>query len=147
MSTLSAPYVLEYSYKRSEGPVIGRFLASLKEARIEGVKTADGRVIVPAQAYDPETGASLGDEWADVGPEGEVVSWCYVMEPRETHPLARPFAFALIKLDGASTALLHAIDAPISALKKGLRVAPRWRDERQGHILDIECFEPVGGAS
>ncbi len=37
---LTAPHVLEYPYKRSLGPVIGRFFTSLKQRRIEGVRTA-----------------------------------------------------------------------------------------------------------
>jgi uncharacterized OB-fold protein len=48
-----------------------------------------------------------------------------------------------VKLDGADTALLHAVDAgAIAKMKTGMRVAPRWRSERVGHIADIECFEP-----
>ena len=42
---LVATHVLEYPYTRSVGPVIGRFLAALKDGRIEGVKTRDGRVL------------------------------------------------------------------------------------------------------
>jgi uncharacterized OB-fold protein len=59
------------------------------------------------------------------------------------HPLQTPFAWALVKLDGADTALLHALDAPRDQVQKGLRVQIRWREQRQGHITDIECFEPV----
>jgi uncharacterized OB-fold protein len=28
----------------------------------------------------------------------------------------------------------------------GMRVRVRWRTEREGHIRDIECFEPEGGS-
>ena len=52
--TLTAPYVLEYSYKRSVGPVIGRFLAGLREGKIFGVRTRSGRVLVPPVEYDEE---------------------------------------------------------------------------------------------
>ena len=38
---LAAPYVLEYTYQRSTGPVIGRFLGGLRAGVILGVKTAD----------------------------------------------------------------------------------------------------------
>ena len=59
------------------------------------------------------------------------------------HPLARPFAFALIKLDGADTAMLHAVDAgDASRMATGMRVQPRWAAESKGSILDLECFEP-----
>ena len=42
---------------------------------------------------------------------GTVVSWTWQPTPLEGQPLDRPFAWALIKLDGADTPLLHAVDA------------------------------------
>jgi hypothetical protein len=66
-----------------------------------------------------------------------------VSSPTSQHPLDRPFAFALIRLDGADTAITHAVDAgSIDAMSTGMRVAPRWRAERKGHITDIEAFVP-----
>jgi uncharacterized OB-fold protein len=92
--------------------------------------------------HDPETSEPTG-EFVEVGPSGTVTSWAWVHAPRECHPLERPFAWALIRLDGADTALLHAVDAGSEAkLATGLRVRPRWRAERKGEIHDIECFEP-----
>ena len=46
----------------------------------------------------------------EVGPEGVVTSWTWVDEPNPNHPLDRPFAFALIQLDGADTAMVHVVD-------------------------------------
>jgi uncharacterized OB-fold protein len=143
---LEAPYLLEYVYKRSVGPVVGRFLGALLEARIDGVRTPDGRVIVPPVEYDPASGESLGardEDWVTVGPGGVVTTWAWVAEPRPTHPLQRPFAYALVRLDGADTAMLHAVDAGSpERMKTGMRVVPRWKAERSGSILDIECFIP-----
>jgi len=135
-----APFVLEYSYKRSLGPVLSRFMTSLREGRIEGNRTSSGRVLVPPSEYDPETGEATHD-FVEVGPHGTVQSWCWVSKPRQDHPLAEPFAWALVRLDGADTDLLHALAGPESSLSTGMRVQPRWRAERQGHITDIECFE------
>ena len=138
---LSAPYELKYEYKRSCGPVIGRFLAALKDGRIEGVKGSGGRVIVPAVEYDPETGEPTGEALALAG-TGAVTTWSWVATPRENHPLQKAFAWALIKLDGADTAMLHAVDAGApEAMHTGMRVHPRWRAERTGSIRDLECFE------
>ena len=54
------------------------------------------------------------------------------------HPLDHPFAFALIRLDGADTGLLHAVDAgSMDRMRTGMRVAARWKDERAGHITDL----------
>src|SRR5262245_661597 len=138
---LSAPYVLEYPYRRSCGPVIGRFLAGLQARRIFGVCTADRRVLVPPAEYDDHgepTGALV-----EVGQSGVVVAWAWIDRPRPNQPLDRPFAWALVKLDGASTALIHAVDAgSADRMATGMRVRVRWRAERTGSIRDIECFEP-----
>jgi uncharacterized OB-fold protein len=139
MELLTAPYVLEYTYQRSTGPVIGRFLGALRDRRIEGVRTAGGRVLCPPVEYDPETGEATG-ELVEVGPAGTVMTWAWVSQPRRFHPLDRPFAWALIKLDGADTALLHAVDGEVTT---GARVTARWRDQRIGSIRDLECFEVI----
>ena len=143
---LTAHHVLEYAYTRSVGPVIGRFLTALRDKTIEGVRTAAGQVLVPPLEYDPATGEAVTDEFVKVGPGGEIVSWAWVSEPRTQQPLDRPFAWALIRLDGADTAMLHAVDAgEESKMASGMRVQPRWREQTTGMITDIECFEPERG--
>src|SRR5262249_1726014 len=53
------------------------------------------------------------------------------------------FGWALIRLDGADTAMLHAVDAGSPAgMRTGMRVQPRWAGDRVGSIRDIACFEP-----
>ncbi len=145
MSNFKAAHILEYPYTRSVGSVQGRFLGALKEGRIEGIRTPSGRVIVPPTEYDPETTATLSQgegDFVEVGPAGTVKTWTWVAEPGDKQPLARPFAWALIVLDGADTALLHAVDAGAEAdMATGMRVRARWRPERSGMITDIECFE------
>jgi uncharacterized OB-fold protein len=138
---LRGPHVLEYPYRRSLGPVLGRFFNGLLERKIVGIRTKSGTVLVPPQEYDPFTSEPL-DEFVDVGPGGEVVSWSWVAKPRPKQPLDHPFAFALIRLDGADTPILHAIDAgDESRLSAGTRVVPRWAEAPSGGILDIVCFE------
>jgi len=142
VAPLTAPHVLEYTYTRSVGPVIGRFLGGLRERRILGVRTAAGRVLVPPQEYDPDTGDAVAD-FVEVGQAGVVVTWAWVRTPRPRHPLDRPFAWALVRLDAADTAMLHAVDAgDESRMATGMRVRVRWRDETTGEIADITCFEP-----
>ena len=63
-----------------------------------------------------------------------------------TYPLDEPFAWALVRLDGADTTILHALDGGSpDKVQQGMRVRIRWRDETKGHITDIECFEPEEG--
>jgi uncharacterized OB-fold protein len=141
---LVSPYVLEYTYRRSVGPVIGAFLTGLRDGVILGARTPEGEVLVPPAEYDSR-GRAMGDDLVAVGPGGEVKSWAWVERPRPEHPLDHPFAFALIALDGASTSLLHVVDGPRERLRTGARVEPRWCAERVGHIADIEAFEVVDG--
>ncbi len=99
-------------------------------------------MLVPPLEYDPETGDAVGEE-VEVGSAGVVEGSAWVAEPMRNHPLDRPFAWALVRLDGADTALLHAFDAgSAAAAAPGTRVRIRWRAETVGHINDIECFEP-----
>ena len=140
---LTARHHLEYAYRRSVGPVLGRFFAELRERRLVGVRTRAGRVLVPPAEYDPDTGDATPDDFVAVGPGGTVKSFAWVTAPRAKQPLQHPFAYALIQLDGADTALLHAVDAVSeSRMKIGMRVRPRWRDETRGEITDLACFEP-----
>jgi uncharacterized OB-fold protein len=142
---LSAPNILEYPYTRSTGPVIGRFMTALRDdAELLGITAGDGRVVCPPTEYDPATGAELtADQCVAVGPGGVVTTWAWVHAPHEKHPLDRPFAWALIRLDGADTGMLHTVDAGEEArMSTGMRVQPRWRAERVGNIHDIEAFVP-----
>ena len=150
---LRAPHVLEYPYVRSVGPVIGAFFTGLREGRILGAQShdTDGNptVIVPPTEYDPVTSADVGD-LVEVGQSGVVTTWSWAAQPRKDQPLDRPFAWALVQLDGATTGMLHVVDAGSpDAMSSGMRVTARWRPaaQRHGRMQDIECFVPAGSAS
>jgi uncharacterized protein len=140
---LSAPLELGFDYTRSLGPVLSRFVTALRGRRVEGVRGSDGRVHVPPAEYDPVTGQPLSEP-VEVASAGTVLTWSWQPTPLEGQPLAKPFAWALIRLDGADTALLHAVDAGDPArMRTGMRVRIRWAEQTVGHITDISCFEPV----
>lgn len=139
---LEAPHVLEFPYTRSTGPVLGAFLAGLRSGRVLGVRGSDGRVLVPPQEYDPVTAHGI-DELVEVATTGTVTTWTWNPTPKPGQPFDRPFAWALVRLDGADTPLLHALDvtAP-DRVWTGMRVRIRWAEDRQGSIHDIVAFEP-----
>jgi uncharacterized OB-fold protein len=140
---LSAPLEIGFDYTRSLGPTLSQFMTALAGRRILGARGADGRVHAPPFEYDPVTLAPP-DELVPVGPEGSVISWSWAPQPLEGQPLGHPFAWALIRLDGADTAMLHAVDAGSAvAMGTGMRVRVRWAASPVGHIHDIECFEPI----
>jgi uncharacterized OB-fold protein len=146
---LTAEHVLEYPYSRSLGPIVGTFLTGLRDGKLVGVRGTGGRVIVPPTEYDPDTGEET-TEIVDVGPEGTVESWAWVPEPRPKHPTQKPFAWILVKPDGADTSFLHFMEADSpDQVSTGMRVRPRYKpeSERIGHVLDIATFVAAGAAS
>lgn len=142
---LRAPLTLEYPFRRTTGPVMGAFFTGLREGRIIGIEDTEGNVVVPPIEYDPRTGASL-TKLVPVSDEGEVVVWSWNDRVREGQPFDRPFAWAMVRLDGADTPMLHAVDAPREQLRTGLRVKARFAEERTGTLADLLCFEPIEGA-
>lgn len=140
--TLSAPVTVAFDYTRSTGPVVGRFLTGLRDGQVIGGRTSEGQVVVPPPEFDPVTHQAITD-FVEVAPVGTVTSWTWVPEPVKGQPFDRPFAFVLVRLDGADAPLLHALDVSSpDQVSTGMRVQVRWAEERVGAITDIACFEP-----
>jgi len=147
--TFNAPLRMFYPYERTVGPTYGRFLDGLAAGRFEGTRAPDGTVYVPPAEFDPRSGVPL-DEWVALGTEGEVVTWSWQDEPTPNHPLDRPFAWALVRLDGADTAMLAPVDTgDAAAMRSGMRVRLRLADgaEPAMGIRAMACFEPMGEGS
>ena len=143
---LSAPLRNSFDYTRSLGPVLSQFALALRDGRILGSRSADGRVFVPPTEFDPATGAA-STELVEVASTGTVTTWSWQAEPTAGQPLSEPFAWALIKFDGADTALLHAVACKPGQISTGARVHAVFRAVRTGRIDDIAHFalgdEPV----
>ncbi len=142
---MPAEVTMEFPYKHSTGETIGRFLAGLKEQRqIWGQRVAGQGVVVPPLGYS-ETDASPGGEWVAVKPTGTVTAVADVTRPiPDLHPSDGPFAFVLVKLDGADTALAHVVIDGHDRVRVGSRVEAVWADERTGTVRDIARFRLVG---
>src|SRR5688500_14088914 len=140
--TLKAPVRVSFDYTRSTGPVLGRFFTGLRDGAVVAARLADGRVAVPPPEFDPTTYAAV-DDFVEVRPTGTVVTWSWVPAPVAGPPFDRPFACALVLLDGTDTPLLHALDASPDDVHSGMRVQIRWADDRTGAMTDIACFEPA----
>lgn len=123
MDRFVASFALETTYKRSLGPIFGAFAEGLRDGRLLGARTPSGRVLCPPREADPETGESVLPDLVEVGPEGTVVQ--------------ATDGWALIRLDGADSAMLHRVDGAVVA---GQRVRPRWSEQRTGSITDLLAF-------
>ena len=137
--------ISEFPYKHSTGETIGRFLAGLKEQkRIWGQRVAGQGVVVPPLGYS-EVDGSAGGEWVEVKPSGTVTAVAVVHEPiADLHPFSTPFAFVLVRLDGADTAWAHVVQNT-AGLRVGSRVEAVWApdDRRVGSVRDIATFRVI----
>ena len=147
-------HVLEYpgGYTRSVGPVIGRFLTGLRDGRIVGVRARRRARARAADRVRPddERGGRARRRPLDRGrparhrrrrARGS-------REPRagQAPRSTKPFAFALIRPDGADTAMLHVVDCGVAPTRSASACASRRAGaaERVGYITDIEAWVPLG---
>lgn len=144
---LRAPLTIGYDFQRTTGPVIGAFFTALSEQRVFGIRDTEGAVVCPPVEYDPKSGEPL-TEMVEVGTEGTITTWSWVGSVRDGQPLQSPHALAMVRLDGADTAMLHLIDAPgPDAVSTGDRVRIRWAEEPTEGFGNIACFELIGGGA
>lgn len=139
-ASLHAQMHVEFPYTRSLGSVLSRFMTGLAQGQVVGAVLSDGRVGVPPPEFDPITLAPI-TQFREVSSAGTVLTWSWVSEPLPGQPLDRPFAYALITLDGADTPLLHAVAVnSVAAMSSGMRVQIVWARDRVGAITDIAHF-------
>ena len=127
------------------GDTASRFLCALRdEQQILGTKCSKcSRVFIPPRKNCP-TCFKANKDWIPLSGEGVVEA--FTVARRQLTALSRevPVCFALIKLDGADTALLHYLgDVDPDAIRIGMRVKAQFAEERQGKITDIDYFRPV----
>lgn len=144
---LSASLTPSFDYTRSTGPVLGAFFTGLRDRRIVGNRDSRGTVHVPPVEFDPHTRAPLTETvelGSGDGVGGVVVAWTWVATPTDVNPLDSPFAWALVRFDGADTATLLPLAASgPDAVRTGMRVCVLWASERRGDIRDIACVVPA----
>ena len=144
---LSASLAPSFDYTRSTGPVLGAFFTGLRDGRLLGVRDSRGDVHVPPVEFDPHTRKALTD-LVEVGSgskiEGEIETWTWVDHPTEVNQLDEPFAWVLVRFDGADTATILPLAATgPDAVSTGMRVRVRWAPDRTGSIHDIACLVPA----
>jgi len=98
-----------------------------------------GVTYLPARIFCERCLASLTPD-TECGPEGTVESWTVAHRNVDGEPLAAPATYALVRLDGADTVLLHRLLGPAEI---GARVRAVVIPDRSASILDIEGFEPA----
>lgn len=121
-----------------------RFLVSLRDdQKILGSKCSKcGTVYVPPRKNCGRCFVDIND-WMDIADEGVIEAYTIVHYANPIQPAKVPFAYALIKLDGADVSFLHLIKRDLDKIKNGLRVKAQFKTECTGSILDINSFELI----
>lgn len=126
------------------GEVGSRFLIALREeGKILGNRCKNcNTVYAPPRKNCGRCFMDI-DEWVDLGDEGVVTAHTIVRFQYPLQPAQPPFAYAVIKLDGADVGLVHLVKENLDKLKNGVRVKALFKEHRTGHILDIDSFQII----
>ncbi len=144
--TIPGKMALPYQY--FAGATGSKFIVALRdEKKILAVKSASsGRTLLPPRQVDDLTFENLSDSWVEVGNEGVVTGFTVVRYAEPYQPKEPPFVLALIKLDGADTAITHLLECgDVANAQIGQRVKAVFADIPVNNILEIKHFVPLAG--
>ena len=146
---LRVPFRLKIEYEYAMGAYAEKFFTELRDhCRIFGVRCPScGRVYVPPR---PVCGICFAgtEEWVEVKSQGLLVG-CTVVELPFIDPMTGekrpvPYGFAIVRLDGADTAMYHFLEeTDPGKIHVGQRVEAVFREQRTGSLRDIIHFRSV----
>ena len=134
-------------YTWTVGSALSRFYCELRDnGKIWANKCPScGKVFVPPKAKCIYCYVDPG-EWMELPGTGTLETYTVVnYEEPMLHPRKAPFIYGVIKMDDADTGMVHFIDeVDPGDVEVGMRVEAVLEDEREGNILDIKHFRPMG---
>ncbi len=125
------------------------FLRAIKDSgQFWGARCGEcDETYVPPKQYCEKCLAAIDEKsWVKVGPAGTLESWTAVHVGLDGRPLDQPELVGLVRLDGATTALVHRLgDVRVEDLHIGMKVKPVFKPEkkREGAGTDILHFRPA----
>jgi uncharacterized OB-fold protein len=141
------PYKLDLHYEHAFGPFYGRLFDEIKTSRrIMGVRSSDGEgALLPPREIDDLSHQPTGT-WLEVKQTGTVLAMSIINLEFIGQKQPPPYIYAEIKLDGASTRLIHTVAGfdmkrAKELVQPGTRVRAVWRETRTGSLEDISHFE------
>jgi uncharacterized OB-fold protein len=140
---------LPVGHRYTAGVAGEKFLRKLKdEGKIYGTRCPKcGYVYVPARMYCERDLAHLDDAaWVQMSAEGELLSFSAVYVNLDGERLQTPQWVGLVRLDGASGALMHYLgEVEPENLRVGMKVQAvlKAAKERVGSIRDVKYFKPM----
>jgi uncharacterized OB-fold protein len=137
---------IKVPYSWQAGETASYFLVRLRDdQKIVGRKCPKcQKVLVPPRKNCPFCFVHT-KEWVELSGQGEVETFTIVHRGTHIQPLKPPFVYAVIRLDGADTGMVHLLgEVEPGDVKEGMRVKAVFAEERKGSPLDIAYFKPVG---
>ena len=136
---------IKVPYKHTAGAYVEKFITEIgKNNKIYGVKCPKcNKVNVPPKMICVECFEKM-EEWVEIGNQGIVKGFTVITHSTPVMPFEPPFAYGIIRLDGADTDLVHIIkESDTDKLKIGIKVKAVFKENPRKSILDIEYFEPI----
>ena len=132
----------------SAGAVGSRFLIELRDnKRIMGTRCPTCNLVyVPARSVCRDCFGELS-EWVEVSQKGTLLTYTVAYQSNPIQPVSTPIVYGIVQLDGADTGFVHMLgEVDPEKLKVGTKVKAVFKPkkERQGSILDIKYFKPLG---
>ena len=132
----------------SAGAVGSRFLIELRDnKKIMGTRCPICNLVyVPARSVCRDCFGELS-EWVEVSHKGTLLTYTVACESNPIQPVSTPIVYGIVQLDGADTGFVHMLgEVDPEKLKIGTKVKAVFKSkkERQGSILDIKYFKPLG---
>jgi uncharacterized OB-fold protein len=143
VSPTKIPGELSVAFRYTPGVGNTAFFEALRDrGAFLGSRCEDcGVTYLPARTFCERCLRELSPS-VECGPEGELVSWTEARVDVDDRPLDAPVRYALVRLDGADTVLLHRLlDGGDPVI--GSRVRAVLVPARTGSILDVEGFAPA----
>ncbi len=132
----------------SAGAVGSRFLIELRDnKKIMGTRCPTCNLVyVPARSVCRDCFGELS-EWVEVSHKGTLLTYTVAYQSNPIQPVSTPIVYGIVQLDGADTGFVHMLgEVDPEKLKVGTKVKAVFKSkkERQGSILDIKYFKPLG---
>ncbi|MCP4568935.1 MAG: Zn-ribbon domain-containing OB-fold protein [FCB group bacterium] len=139
---------IKVPYSWQAGETASFFLTQLRDKKIIWGKACPEcrKVLVPPRKSCPFCFVDT-EKWIQLSSRGIIETFTIVKRDTPVQPLKAPFAYAVIRLDGADTGFVHLLGGvDLEKIQEGMAVEAVFSEDRKGSLLDIAYFKPTGGA-
>ena len=136
---------LKVPYRYSMGATASKFFTEVRDnKKIMGIQCPKCNLVYVPPRSTCGRCFSLLDKWVGVSDRGTLETYTRVRYQTSVHPVAAPFFYGIVKLDGADTGLPHFIgDTEGKEPHIGMRLQAVFKEDRTGNMLDILHFKPA----